>query len=773
MTRRRGCFKWAIIVLCSLVALALAVLCPLAFLYARQQEQAGVASSPLTVLVTAPVSETSVPADGYLSVSATALGSIPIARVELWLDGELKETQASGRPEGVSTFYAHFDLPVPVGAHVLFVRAVSTGGIIGQSLPVGVTGIPKIGVSEVFLAVTVEEGQTLADIATAYDTEPDVLRDLNPDLGTQEPPVGAPIQVPKPPDDEDDDEEEEQQPTPSGQGPSAMGSTPVPIPDVPPLTEDKGFPILGLVYEVIPFAGSTPPAAPTDLKGQVDGCEVILTWNDNATDETHYDVWMSLGMLMPQVVTSLQPSPDTGPAWVKFFPGEEGYLTFWVEAANSTGTQPSNEITVLIPENAGCGTTVTDYLRVEVFDMTLSGSYDKVYCYASYEAAPEQRIPAAAGAFVQVGAGKADFSDAAAGLKSRMVPVPTDGALDIEGKCLGWSGQTLNDLGPFSGTFSQYEWDGARRTLKSTSYEIEFAVKPYTVGVWSTLGASTGMYGNEDPTLPAPYDVSVGNASSSSGQSDSRERALTWKWAGDPKEIKGFAVFLDGIPYGYYDGPNTRQATVYSPNYCGKSFVWQVRAVAGPAQSPLSPLFYDKLPQCKSYVRVKFNWISLLWTRDGWAGDCDTLSVYYRIRVNGETKAFWGPPYWTGGSTIFTATRVGTSMISMKCGKYFFSGMGYGSNPDEIVLPIEAEPFEVLISTRFYDYDDWSGNDKFGDHSELLWYSSLQDAQQDLGCGKSFTTDRAKTGTATSVLNYSVFVYPNECSDVPLHLPGE
>lgn len=760
----QGCVRWTVVAVSSLAALALLGLCAFTFLYLRQQEQAGVAFAPPTVLITEPVSGALVPADGYLSVSATALGSIPITRVELWLDGELKETQESDRPDGVSTFYAYFDPLMSEGPHMLFVRAVNTGGIIGQSLPLGVTGIPKIGPSEVFLAVTVEEGETLADIATAYDTEPGVLQDLNPNLGGQEPSAGAVLQVPKPPD-------EQEEPAPSSPPPSAPGSTPVPIPDVPPLTEAKGLPILGFL---VAFAGSTPPVAPTDLKGQVDGCEVILTWKDNATDETYYDVWMSLGMLMPQVVASLQPSPATGPAWVKFFPGQEGYLTFWVEAVNSKGKQPSNEITLLIPQNVGCATTVTDYLQVEVFDMTLQGNYDKVYCYASYDAAPEQRIPASAGAFVQVKAGKADFSDAAAGLKSRMVPVPTDGSLDIEGKCLGWSGQTLNDLGPFSGTFTQSDWDGARRTLKSTSYEIEFAVKPYTVGVWSTLGVATGMYGYEDPTLPAPYDVSIGNVSSPSGTNDPRKRALAWKWAGDPKKIKGFAVFLDGIPYGYFDGPSTRQATVYSPNYCGKSFLWQVRAVAGPTQSPLSPLLYDKLPDCKTYVMVKFNWISLLWSSDGlFGGDCDTLSAYYRIRVNEETKAYWGPPYWTGGSTIFTATPVGTFMISMKCGvRYSFSGMGYGPNPDEIVVPVEAEPFEVLISTLFFDYDEWSANDKFGDHSERLSFSSLQDAQQDLGCGKSFTTDRARTGTATSVLNYTVFVYPNECSDVPPYLPS-
>jgi hypothetical protein len=765
--RMRGYVQWIVVAVSSLAALALLGLCAFTFLYLRQQGHAAAAFAAPTVFVTEPASGASIPVGDYLSVSATASGSIPIARVELWLDGELKETQGSDQPQGAPTFYAYFDLPISEGPHMLFVRAVNTGGIIGQSLPVGVTGVPKIASSDVFLAVTVEEGETLADIATAYDTEPEVLQDLNPDLGGQEPAAGSRVQVPNPPD-------QGEEPAPSGPPPSPPGSAPIPIPPVPPLTEVKGFPILDLVAQLIAFAGSIPPA-PTDLKGQVDGCDVILTWNDNSTDETHYDVWMSLGMLMPQVVASLQPSPGTGAAWVKFFPGQEGYLTFWVEAVNSNGKQPSNEITLLIPQNVGCGTVTTDYLQIQVFDMTVQGNYDRVYCYASYEGAPEQRIPATAGDFVQVSAGKADFSEKAAGLNSRMVPVPTDGALNIEGKCLGWSGQTLNDLGPFSGTFTQYDWDGVRRTLKSTSYEIEFAVKPYTVGVWPTLGVAAGMYGYEDPTLPAPYDVSIGKVYSPWANVDPRERALVWKWSGDPSKIKGFSVFLDGIPYGYVDGANTRQATVYNPNQCGKSFLWQVRAVAGPTQSPLSPLFYDKLPACKSYVMVKFNWISLLWSSDGlFGGDCDTLSAYYSIRVNDEVQAFWGPPYWTGGSTIFTAHPVGTSMISLKCGvRYYFSGMGYGPHPDEIVVPVEAEPFEILISTRFRDYDEWSGDDAFGEHSARLWYSSLQDAQQDLGCGKSFTTDRARTDTATSVLNYSVFVYPNACEDVPPHLPSE
>ena len=771
--KMRGWVQWVVVAVSSLAVLALLGLCAFAFYYSREQGQARVAFAPPTVLVNQPVSGALVPVGGYLSVSATAFGSTPISRVELWFDGELKETQGSDRPEGMNTFYAYFDLPMPEGTHTLFVRAVNTAGLIGQSLPVGVSSTMQTPPEEMFYAVPVEPEQTLADIAESYDTDPVTLQELNPDLGGQQPSPGTVLKVPKPPD-------EQEEPTPSGPQPSPPGSAAVPIPDVPMLTVVEVLPLGSFLASLIPFAGS-PPTAPTNLQGQVDGCEVILTWNDNTSAETRYDVWMSLGMLMPQVVTSLQPSPGTGPAWVKFFPGQEGYLTFWVEAVNSKGKQPSNEVTLLVPQNAGCATVATDYLQIQVFDMTLQGNYDRVYCYASYEAAPEQRIPASAGDFIQVTAGKADFSEKAAGLKSRMVPVPTDGALNIEGKCLGWSGQTLNDLGPFSGTFTSNDWDGSRRSLKSTSYEIEFAVKPYTVGVWSTLGVAPGMYGYEDPTLPAPYDVSIGKLYSPSGNIDPRERALAWKWSGDPNKIKGFAVFLDGIPYGYFDGANTRQATVYNPAYCGQSYLWQVRAVAGPTQSPLSPLFYDKLPECQTYVMVNFDKIGVLWSSDGlFGGDCDKLDSYFRLRVNDEERSFWGgcgckSDFGGACSGLVACTCYGCWIMPLKCGTHTFADITPDTpelpHPETFIMPATTD-IDVKISTQFWDQDDWSGDDAFGKHEAHHHWSSLQDAQNELGCGKTFTTDRARTGTATTVLWYTVSVYPNACSDIPPYTPS-
>ncbi|NIN63393.1 MAG: hypothetical protein GTO63_01485, partial [Anaerolineae bacterium] len=218
----------------------------------------------------------------------------------------------------------------------------------------------------------------------------------------------------------------------------------MPIPGVPMLTVVEALPLGELVSSLLPFAGSA-PEGPTNLQGAVDGCDVILRWHDNATDETRYEVWTASGMLAPRVVASLKPSPTTGPAWFKFFAPQSGWVPFWVEAVNSEGKQPSNEITLFIDSN--CSTPASDYLQVEVFDMTLQGNYDKVYCYASYEGTPEQRIPENLGDFIKAEGSKADFSAAGAGPKSKIIPKPKDGTLDLQGKCLGWSGNMLKDLG--------------------------------------------------------------------------------------------------------------------------------------------------------------------------------------------------------------------------------------------------------------------------------------------------------------------------------------
>ena len=684
--------------LCAVGALGAA-----AFVYLRQQDQERAASDRPIVLVTGPVFGASAYTGSYLTVSATALGRMPIARAELWVDGELKETQKSVLPEGDSTFYAHFDLLIPSeGPHFLSVRAVNALGIIGKSLPVTVVGGPKPGPGEVFYAVRVKSGETLADIAKSYGSDPATLQKINPDLGGQAPAADTFIKVPVPP----KMGEEAPAPSPASPPPPLPGSAPVQIPDVPMLTVVEPLPLnIDLSWLAVPLTYPAPPDAPKDLQGQVIGCEVLLRWNDLSNDESRYEVWTALGMLSPQLVAELKPSPAQGPAWYKFRAPRTGWVTFWVEAVNAQAKQPSNEIGLFIdPQKCAWTPGNEKYLIVQVFDMTVKGNYDKVYCYVSYENNPEQRIPESKLSglmlgvigsgppednFIQVKGGKADFSGTTVGQEAKifakLVPIPQDGSLDVQGKCLGWSGKTLQDLGTFAGKFTVNDWDGARRTVKGASYEIEFAIKPWTPAVET---ATMGKFWYEDPTLPAPYNLSIGPG----GKVDPRERVLYWKWddvplpGGDPKPITGFQVFLDDLPYGYFTGTNTRQALVQN-FYCGKPARWQVSAVSGLAQSPRSATFENALPECQLFAQVTFKTLHAAVVNE----TCETIGVKYAIWANNVKIKFWTINIHQG----------------ITCRTYTFKELSDDPPTDTIIVPLSGQPPSLRFGTDFYYLPGW------------------------------------------------------------------
>ena len=400
MKKRRGCVKWAGVAVLLSVALALVVLCPLTFLYSRRLDQARAAFEAPTVYITHPASAVSAPTGSGLLVAATAVGRTPITRVELWAAGELVETQGSYVPEGTSAFDASFQLVVPEGANLLYVRAVNSAGIIGQSMPLAIVGEALSPPGEALVEVTLEDGQTLEDVADSYGIDPGALKDLNPDLGTEELPPGTSVTVPAWP-----EREEGQEAIPPSVGPSvpppAPGGGPVPVPPVPPLNPIQPLPIIG-VSVTLPVAilpPFLPPAAPTNLQGQVENCRVRLRWNDNATNEIRYDVWMAPMGGSPRLIASLQPAGG-GPAWVEFPAPQVGGLSFWVEAVSLAGKQPSNIVWAEV--DPSCPTAAPNRLQVEVVDMSMGRAYERAYCYVSFEGTPEVRMPGDDSKFVQV-----------------------------------------------------------------------------------------------------------------------------------------------------------------------------------------------------------------------------------------------------------------------------------------------------------------------------------------------------------------------------------
>jgi len=745
MKTRSGCVKLGAILTLLLGGLGLVAVC--AFLIvgfsSRQQTQIRARYARPTVLVTDPASGASASAESYLGVSATAMGMSPIISVELWLDGELKETQSSDQPEGLSPFNASFGLLVPSeGPHMLFVRAVDANGVIGQSLPISVVGEPKP--SQAFVAITIQEGETLEGIATASATSPEILQALNPGLGSQ-PPAGALVKVPLPP-------EAGAPASPNAPSP-APGSAPVEIPNVAMLQiaseRSPGLLPSGLFLPE-PFAGKVgPPIAPTDLQAEVKGCKVMLRWNDHSDLEENYYIYMVTvtfhGFVIP--IANLKPSPSTGPAWYEFQPTVGGAVSLWVEAANSYGAQPSNIAWVYIPYVSGCSPTVAQDLDVTLLDMTVATAMDNAYCYVSFENNPEQRIPIQENVFLLLQDGK---SHGPIGSAFFVIPIPKDDSLDLSGVCYGWSGDSFRELGSFSDSFPPGTWNGDRQTLRWNGHEIGLSVKPRTGWLTGTqvIGSTT------DPTLPAPYDV-VEEPSNVPASPPSK--LLRWKWDGDPKKIDRFEIFLNGKPYNYASA-DERAEPLQLPNECGNAVRWQVAARAGEALSYLSePIQYDQ-PPCQRYLRVRFDEIYFKWTDDGFkikGFPCETLSAYFHLSVRDVTRYFWGNGFFK----------------PLKCGVYSFSTLTggpytalYGPSPYEITIPLapDEDVTAFWIRTRFWD----DGDDPFGLHSE---HPPIQASPYEKWpkCYETFTTGASTTDEAKSYLTFTLAVYPNVCKDIP------
>ncbi len=765
MKSKRGCllFVLMLVVLGVLTALAL-----LGVWFLRQrQERARWEYLPPVIQITEPQSGVSEPVGSYLSAVSTITFSPqnPVQTVEWYLNGALVESNPLQAGAGVSQAYDSYNLLIPTeGTHMLLARAINTRGVIGQSQPLTFQGVAK---GEAFYAVTVNEGETLESLAAGYGSDAATLQTLNPGLGNP-PAPGTTIKVPIPP--ENEPPSLPPTPLPASGGVTLVATSPIlKVADIP--------------SNIFSLLIAAPPQAPTNLQGEVKGCKVKLLWEDNAANESGFVVWMAApGAPLTRLVT-LQPASG-GVTWFEFQAPGPGYFLFWVEAVNAIGQQGSNIIYLNV--DAGCPAGAATHLQIELLDMSVSGNYDRAYCYVSLEEAPEVRLPAQDGDFIQVQGGQGNV---AAWPHTFGVSIPSDGALEISGECWGWSGASLDKLGVFSSPFAKEMWDGLKLVIPAGNAQIGVAVKPLSPmdtretyverapGLPSPGSPGTFLYDEYpvDPNLTPPTNLSRSDVVDPTPP-HLRHVVLYWDYEAGPSDslVNGFTIFLNGIPFKTINqgpsggsGRDEREAILLLPleARCGKHLRWQVAANAGPAQSRLSePLEYD-LPPCEVYAMVEFIDIYLLCTADS-APDCmyvqypaslrETLDVYYDLSVNSTTARHWG-------GTLFVPMTAGFSNFS-DLGAYYWEPF-----PDTIVVPILTNIVDLVIRTKFWDHDDSSGDDMFGSHYIHLYYPDLQAARNDLGCGKIFKTEGwSYTGTAISNwLRVKVTIFPNECSKSP------
>lgn len=634
---------------------------------------------PPNVYIHSPEPGETVPADSMISVSASAVGTSMISELQFWLDGQLVD-KASNSTNSGGTYSDQIIIMVSDGAHALMVRAVDRNGLIGQSPPIPLYGSAELADSAGLL-VNAAQNETLEEIARQFNTNAETLNALNPNLPRGGLPAGTEVIIPVTRVNE-----------PETQPPAAQVMNPEPI-------HTSGATFLPAIPPPNPIAdawsaltSTALPQAPSGLRALPDrkNCLLNLYWRDNSTTEDYFRVWMAGMGIPPRVISEVKSSVHLGPVWYQFTIPPAGIYSFWVEAVNGLGDQPSETVWAGIPATQCAGYTAANLL-LEIKEITFYGFYDRLYSYISVEGAPERRFPAHDGEFWfgTLNAERTAIRPFERNIIS--IPIPEDGVLTLEGKSMAWLGGTLNDLGPFSTWLPASAWDGSDQLIETAYYRIVYSVRPF-----GSMEAR-GTYTFHDNNLPMPFNLKDRN-----DQFNSPGRFLTWEWLGDERKITGFTVFLNGKPI-KTALPIQRQIFYLPPSSCGEQQRFQVAVNTDHGQSLNSNPLIIPLPPCPVLAEIQYVTMDIGLTNDSLRGKCDTLETYYEFWASGATevrKRIWGKPFFF---PVNCSTR------------YTFDDIVYGYTKqrgmDRILVPIDPNNPVLVFGLFAADYDWGTADD--------------------------------------------------------------
>jgi len=370
-----GCVLWGALIALLLGALALGGIY-LAGRFALQQVRA--AQMPPQVLVRQPASGARFDPQTPIEVHAEAWGSTPVVDVSLSLDGQLVERRTNDDLQA-PIFHANFQIEVDAGPHVLVVRAVDQDGSVGQSLPVNILGTSSEGEGPLLMNWPAQDGETLDDIAEKLGFGPGGLNGVNPGIGNDPLPPGTPVQVPV---------------NPGAPLPEVDVIMPDPIHvNTSSATMLEMIPDANIIRMLLSTRDLLLPKAPSGTQAMYRNCSIILRWDDNSDNEGYFNIWMSGLGHSERIIARASAFPGTGPVWVQFDAPEIGFYSFWVEAVNLIGSQPSEVAWVGVIHTDTCTNMIGTYLQVELTDLHVPGGYDRFYCYVSVNGFPPRRFP--------------------------------------------------------------------------------------------------------------------------------------------------------------------------------------------------------------------------------------------------------------------------------------------------------------------------------------------------------------------------------------------
>lgn len=659
-------------------------------------------ATPPSVIVHSPSAGESSPAGIPLPASATATSRNPIARVELWLDGKLYQQQTPSPTAGQSQniVHANFEVDMPEGSHALVFRAIDSAGLVGQSLSIPITGTPNPGGNRTEI-VNAESGQTLEEIAKAAGVDPADVSNMNPGLGNGGLPGGTPVTIPNLP------ANQEGAPDQSQGGGQADVIEPDPIPVTTGVTTVQVIQMMDLMrVDILSIFLSNQPQAPTSLQVGYKDCTVQMQWFDNADNETHFNIWMQRVYGPPQLIATTGNNPKNSPTRFDFAAPTYGIYSFWVEAANGLGAQPS-EVRVIWVKNQTCGIGIATYLEIEALDMYVLGPYENIHCYLSLDGTPAKRIPESGEIQVQNSWG--DITRHWGGEKKIHFPMPEDEELSLEGECVSPSGGLLSSLGSFGVSVPRELWNGSRLELKTDSFLVGYRIQPF--GPEKAQGSF--QYVNYGLGAPQIWSVEAqGELQIPEKDFKARTVTLTWHWNGKPEEINSFLILIDGKEFRHVNKLQ-RQESILMGSACGQKYSFEMVAVGpGGARSVLSTAFPYEQPPCPVMAEVTFLTAKSNITDDQSCifplmhtcfsyNRCDEIGIYYSLGVASAGK--------------FVEIKGGTeqSPKTYKCAVEYQFTKQLGADRDTVIVPIDPADPLVRVSTVFWESDKGKDN-KFG-----------------------------------------------------------
>jgi hypothetical protein len=632
--------------------------------------------SPTVVLIDEPRQGEEVSVGEGVTVHAVARNEKKVQRIELWVDGALVASQSSTLPGGTSPLpiLAQWQ-PTSAGSHTIVARAFTKAGKQAQA-SINVQAVADAdrdgdGIPDAEDASPDEPGSIAA--AGSPDRDNDGIGDAEdacPDEAGLPEENGCPAPSERDRDGDGVADEEDLCPdeagAPGAQGcPDAdgdgVGDAMDACPTEPGLQEDGCPPADDADGDGVPDAAD---ACPDEAGEGEDGCPLpaeadtdgdgVLDADDQCVDvagppelngcpDADGDGVPDIEDLCPAEAgdpanAGCPPPPAGDPDTdgdglldsvdlCTFEPGPPEHGGCPPPAADPPAADPPWPWP-LWPPPWGIDPGIMESLTTVEFDaLTLETAlgYDYLSCYVGVAGGEKVHY-----IFDNLGAGQWDIAAELGGANSQTLIVTAGSPLELEMECgavdlfivpggVEWH---YRDLGTILASHPDTDWDG--HVIASTSAGGDDG-RSFTAG-YRLCAGSCG-----DTTFPPPVATIYHNWMG---------YFLVWEWAGDPADIDGFRIYLDGALV--ETAPNTGSATYLggtSP-ICGAGALrYTVRAYRGALESAPSNVATWQSVTCAAFVRVTFHTLNtgVLGPDEWWAeGRGPIYAQFWAVGANSE-----------------------------------------------------------------------------------------------------------------------------------------